>query len=65
MKNIFIFKGVEANLPPVFTKDMNHLALSENTPVGHVVYKIEGHDPEGLPVSLLFIFLEKYVVSLY
>lgn len=40
---------------PVFTQDMNNLALSENTPVGDVVYRLQGVDPEGLPVSNCFV----------
>lgn len=39
---------------PVFTQDMNNLALSESTPVGEVVYKLQGVDPEALPVTILF-----------
>lgn len=36
-----------ANLPPVFTQDMNNFVLSEHTKVGTIVYKLEGYDPEG------------------
>jgi hypothetical protein len=39
------------NLPPFFTKDMNQHTLTENTPVGSVVYTLEGKDPEGSPVK--------------
>ncbi|XP_072154327.1 cadherin-87A isoform X2 [Bemisia tabaci] len=38
------------NQPPVFDADMNNEPLAESTPVGQVVYKLEGHDPEGSPV---------------
>ncbi|XP_056642220.1 cadherin-87A isoform X2 [Diorhabda sublineata] len=50
--NIFILaslalKGCLANLPPVFTMDMNNLVIPENTPVDTVIYKLQGTDPEG------------------
>ncbi|XP_077297943.1 cadherin 87A [Arctopsyche grandis] len=64
---LFLFilyeKGVGANLPPVFTKDMNHLALSENTPVGQIVYNLEGHDPEGLPVTYSLVGTDRFIVN--
>lgn len=41
----------ETNLPPIFTQVMNNLVLSENTPVGDVIYKLEGYDPEGSLVT--------------
>lgn len=37
-------------MPPSFSLDMNNLALSERTPVGEVVFTLEGTDPEGSPV---------------
>lgn len=43
---------MSCNQLPVFTQDMNNLALSENTPVGSVVYTLQGVDPQGLPVRL-------------
>ncbi|XP_044756698.1 cadherin-87A [Coccinella septempunctata] len=42
-----IFEGSHGNLPPVFTMDMNNLAISEATPVGSVIYTLEGSDPEN------------------
>lgn len=30
---------------------MNNLVLPENTPVGHVIYRLEGYDPEGSNVT--------------
>ncbi|XP_017767839.1 PREDICTED: cadherin-87A isoform X2 [Nicrophorus vespilloides] len=39
-----------ANLPPVFTLDINNLALAETTPVGTVVFTLEGSDPENSTV---------------
>ncbi len=35
------------NLAPFFTADMNQHTLRENTPVGQVVYRLDGIDPEG------------------
>ncbi len=35
------------NLAPFFTADMNQHTLKENTPVGKVVYRLDGLDPEG------------------
>lgn len=46
----FVFLG-NCNLPPVFTQDMNNLALSESTQLGSIVYKLEGFDPEGGEIS--------------
>ncbi|KAK9891761.1 hypothetical protein WA026_016559 [Henosepilachna vigintioctopunctata] len=40
-------KGYSANLPPVFSMDMNNLAISEKTPIGSVIYSLEGSDPEN------------------
>ncbi|EEZ99177.2 cadherin 23 [Tribolium castaneum] len=44
------YPGCSANLPPVFSMDINNLALSEKTPVGSVVYTLEGSDPENSTV---------------
>ncbi len=38
------------NLAPFFTADMNQHTLKENTPVGTVVYRLDGIDPEGSEV---------------
>lgn len=38
---------------PIFTQDTDNLALSESTPVGQIVYTLQGSDPEGLPVGSL------------
>lgn len=46
----YYFLG-NGNLPPVFTQDMNNLALSESTQLGSIVYKLEGFDPEGGEIS--------------
>ncbi|XP_063930740.1 cadherin-87A isoform X2 [Zophobas morio] len=45
-----LHKGCCANLPPVFTMDMNNLAISERTPVGREIYILKGSDPENGPV---------------
>ncbi|XP_045467864.1 cadherin-87A isoform X2 [Harmonia axyridis] len=47
---LVISKGCHGNLPPVFTMDMNNLAISEATPVGSVIYTLEGSDPENRTV---------------
>ncbi|XP_028130157.2 cadherin-87A [Diabrotica virgifera virgifera] len=44
---IFLIKGCLANLPPLFTMDMNNYVLSENTPVDSVIYTLQGTDPEN------------------
>ena len=43
---------VQANLPPKFLPDgdMNQHTLTENTPIGTVIYTLKGVDPEGSPV---------------
>lgn len=51
------------NLPPVFTEDMNNLALSEATPVGWIVYKLEGYDPEDGEVTFGLIGSENFAVD--
>uniref|UniRef100_A0A182Q4N0 Cadherin domain-containing protein n=1 Tax=Anopheles farauti TaxID=69004 RepID=A0A182Q4N0_9DIPT len=56
------FQG-HGNLPPVFTQDMNNLALSEQTPVGTVVYKLEGYDPEGGNVSFGLIGSDNFIAD--
>lgn len=42
--------GCYGNLPPIFTRDMNNIVIPENTPVGTIIYKLEGTDPEDGPV---------------
>lgn len=51
------------NMLPVFTQDMNNLALSENTPVGTIVYRLQGVDPEGLPVKYGLVGTDKFSVN--
>lgn len=46
----FFISGCLANLPPLFTLDMNNIVISENTPVGTVIYTLKGNDPENSPV---------------
>lgn len=43
--------SVTANLPPVFTQDMNNVVLSESTAVGSVVFTLEGYDPEKSKIT--------------
>lgn len=50
-------------MPPVFTEDMNNLALSEATPVGWIVYTLEGYDPEGGEVTFGLIGSENFAVD--
>ncbi|CAB3226941.1 unnamed protein product [Arctia plantaginis] len=51
------------NMLPVFTHDMNNLALSESTPVGTVVYRLQGVDPEGLPITYSLAGTDKFIVN--
>lgn len=51
------------NMPPVFTQDMNNLALSETTPVGTVVYTLEGYDPEGGAVRFGLLGTDNFAVQ--
>ena len=51
------------NSPPAFVKDMNNLVLSEATPVGTVVYKLEGFDPEGSDVTYGLIGTDNFKVD--
>ncbi|XP_030078648.1 cadherin-87A [Drosophila hydei] len=41
----------ETNLPPVFTQTLNNIVLYENKPVGSVVFRLEGYDPEQSNVT--------------
>lgn len=59
----FFSNLVRCNLPPIFTEDMNNLALSEATPVGYNVYKLEGYDPEGSEVTFGLIGSEHFEVD--
>uniref|UniRef100_A0A336M3D8 CSON011390 protein n=1 Tax=Culicoides sonorensis TaxID=179676 RepID=A0A336M3D8_CULSO len=52
-----------ANLPPVFTQDMNNLALSESTAVDTIVYTLEGYDPEGEDVTFGLIGSDNFDVN--
>lgn len=51
------------NLPPVFTEDMNNLALSEATPVGWTVYTLEGYDPEGGEITFGLVGSDNFMVE--
>lgn len=42
---------------------MNNLALSEATPVGWPVYKLEGYDPEGGEVTFGLIGSDNFAVD--
>ncbi len=45
--SVLITTGSALNLAPVFTANMNQHTLKENTPVGSIIYTLEGKDPEG------------------
>ncbi|CAG9580188.1 unnamed protein product [Danaus chrysippus] len=56
--------AVWASKLPVFTKDMDNLALSESLPVGDVVYTLQGMtDPEGLPIKYGLVGTDKFAVN--
>ncbi|KAL0881320.1 hypothetical protein ABMA27_001201 [Loxostege sticticalis] len=57
------FLTVSCNKLPVFTQDMNNLALSESTPTGSVVYTLQGMDPEGLPIKYNLVGTDKFTVN--
>ena len=50
--SISLLPAVLANLPPRFLPDgdMNQHTLTENTPIGTVIYTLKGEDPEGSTV---------------
>lgn len=50
-------------MPPVFTKDMDNLALSEAIPVGETVYTLEGYDPEGSEVTFGLVGTDNFKVN--
>ncbi|XP_012545103.1 cadherin-87A [Bombyx mori] len=52
-----------ANMLPVFTQDMNNLPLSESTPVGTVVYTLQGVHPQGLPIKYSMVGSDNFVVD--
>lgn len=43
--------------------DMNNQALYESTPVGEVVYRLEGYDPEGSPVHYGLLGTDRFTVD--
>lgn len=59
----FLIRTCHCNLPPIFTQDMNNLALPETTPVGSVVYRLEGYDPEGGNVSFGLLGSDNFMVD--
>ncbi|XP_053682239.1 cadherin-87A [Sabethes cyaneus] len=58
-----LLETCQCNLPPIFTQDMNNLALSESIPVGSVVYRLEGYDPEGGNVSFGLLGSDNFMVD--
>ncbi|XP_058466683.1 cadherin-87A isoform X2 [Malaya genurostris] len=60
---VLLLETCHCNLPPIFTQDMNNLALSESTPVGSVVYRLEGYDPEGGNVSFGLLGSDNFMVD--
>ncbi|XP_058116398.1 cadherin-87A [Anopheles ziemanni] len=58
-----LLEPCQCNLPPIFTQDMNNLALPETTPVGSVVYRLEGYDPEGGNVSFGLIGSDNFIAD--
>ncbi|CAH2040130.1 unnamed protein product, partial [Iphiclides podalirius] len=52
-----------SNMLPVFTQDTDNLALSESTPVGRVVYTLQGTDPEGFPIKYGLVGTDKFSVN--
>lgn len=63
LTDIFIAASDLQNLPPVFTQDMNNLALSETTPLNSIVYRLEGFDPENRSVTFGLIGSENFEVD--
>nr|QTE34337.1 cadherin [Galleria mellonella] len=57
------FSSGSTNMLPVFIQDMNNLALSESTPVGTVVYTLQGTDPEGFPIKYDLVGTDKFSVN--
>lgn len=42
---------------------MNNLALSEATPVGWIVYTLEGYDPEGGEITFGLVGSDNFMVN--
>ncbi|KAG1695317.1 Cadherin-87A [Nymphon striatum] len=42
--------AAKGNLPPTFVKNMNLAVITENSPIGSSVYRLQGEDPEGSAV---------------
>lgn len=51
------------NLPPIFTQDMNNLALPETQALNSIVYRLEGYDPEGGAVTFGLVGTENFEVN--
>jgi len=58
-----IFFTAETNLPPVFTTALNNIVLYENVPVGTMVFRLEGYDPEGSNVTFSSIGSDHFSVD--
>ena len=63
ISSLFPTASGNVNLPPIFTQDMNNLALSEMTPLDSMVYRLEGYDPEGGNVTFGLIGSENFQVD--
>lgn len=63
INSVFVTCKGETNYPPIFRQINNNIVLSENTPVGSVVYQLEGSDPEGSNVTFGLIGSEHFEVD--
>ncbi|XP_045449394.1 cadherin-87A-like [Melitaea cinxia] len=59
-----ILRVGSTNKLPVFIQDMDNLALYESTPVGEIIYTLQGQtDPEGLPIKYGLVGTDKFSVN--
>lgn len=67
--SIYVILGIycivecSANQPPIFTKDLNNVILSELLPVGSIIGRLNGYDPEGGPVSFGILGTDYFEVN--
>ncbi|CAG7728421.1 unnamed protein product [Allacma fusca] len=61
---IFVFiLGCRANNPPYFVADLNNHVLTENTPIGTIVYTLKAVDPENSPLRFGLMGTDKLAVD--
>jgi len=51
------------NKPPFFTSDLSNHVITENTPIGTVIYTLKAQDPENSPLKFGLMGTDKLTVD--